>query len=148
MKKIFFISSLVYIFLFLTGCSQTTHQEIEITDAWIREAPPNATAMAGYMQIANHTDTDRQLVSGNSTDFKIVEFHRSVEKDGVYRMIRHKQLIIPANSILELKPGDFHLMLITPYKQLKDGDITTIHLVLDDDSVISHQFPVKKAVFE
>lgn len=148
MKNIFLTSSFVFIYLFLTGCTQTTDSPLEITGAWIREAPPNATAMAGYMQIYNHTDSDKQLVSGNSQDFKIVEFHRSVEKDGVYRMIRHKKLTIPANSMLELKPGDFHLMLITPYKPLKEGDLTTINLVLEDNITISHEFPVKKAVFK
>jgi copper(I)-binding protein len=148
MKNLFLTTSLVFLGLFLTGCSQTSDSPIEIAGAWIREAPPNATAMAGYMQIFNHTDTDKQLVSGNSQDFKIIEFHRSVEKDGVYRMIRHKNLIIPANSMLELKPGDYHLMLITPHKQLKEGDFTTINLVFADNAIISHQFPVKKAVFE
>lgn len=148
MNKIFLISCFVFIPFVLTGCDQTSQPPVEIVNAWIREAPPNATAMAGYMQVINHTDTDKQLVSGNSKDFKIIEFHRSVEKNGVYRMIRHKQLIVPANGMLELKPGDFHLMLITPYKQLKDGDSTTIQLILDDDSSISHQFPVKKAVFK
>jgi len=146
MKIIILISSLILIHL-LSGCDRNT-QPLEIVDAWIREAPPNATALAGYMQVINHTDTDKHLVTANSTDFKVVEFHRSVEKNGVYRMVRHKKLTIPANGTLELKPGDFHLMLITPHKKLKEGDTTTINLMLDDDSTISYEFPVKKAVFE
>lgn len=148
MKNILSISCFIFILLHLTGCDQADKQAIDIVNAWIREAPPNATAMAGYMQIKNHTNKDKLLVSGTSEDFKIVEFHRSVEKNGVYRMIRHKQLTIPANGTLELKPGDFHLMLITPYKKLNDGDLTTINLVFADDSIVSHEFPIKKAVFE
>lgn len=147
MKNLLLLSSLMMIVSLLSGCDRT-HQPIEIVDAWIREAPPNATAMAGYMQIINHTDTDKQLITASSADFKVVEFHRSVEKNGVYRMVRHKQLIVPANGMLELKPGDFHLMLITPHKNLKEGDLTTVTLVLADDSSVSHEFPVKKAVFE
>ena len=147
MKKILLTSRFILIILLISGCNRT-HQPIEIVDAWIREAPPNATAMAGYMQVVNHTDTDKQLITAHSADFKIVEFHRSVEKNGVYRMVRHKQLTVPANGTLELKPGDFHLMLITPHKKLKEGDVTTVKLVLADDSSVSHEFPVKKAVFE
>ena len=141
---ILFISS----FAFLAGCSFDEQADIEFIDAWVREAPPNATAMAGYVTIVNHTNQDKTLISANSSDFKVVEFHRSVEKNGVYRMVRHKQLVIPANGELELKPGDYHLMLITPNKALKEGDVVDVNIVLANDVTITHSMPVKKAVFE
>ena len=138
--------TLLFVFV-LTACSQY-HDPIEIKDAWIREAPPNATAMAGYMQIVNNTENDIELVAAQSPNFKIVEFHRSVEKDGVYRMVRHKQLTIPAKGQLELKPGDFHLMLITPHQALRDGDQAEVTLTMADNTSMTHSIPVKKPTFE
>ena len=131
----------------LAACNQPSVDSIEINGAWIREAPPGATAMAGYLSISNNSDKNIILHSANSPAFKAIEFHRSIEKDGVYRMVPNLHIHIAANSTFELKPGDFHLMLFNPTNALKQGDTVNMELVFSNDRVISTTIPVKKAQY-
>lgn len=131
----------------LAACMHEEPAVITVEEPWIREAPPNASAMAGYMRIVNNTDQDNALVAASSNAFKVIEFHRSVEKDGIYRMIRHKKLDIPQKQTLELKPGDYHLMLIVPKKPLQEGDNVLVELNFADQSKVIVEMPVKKAVY-
>ena len=146
MRTFYWVIFCVFILLQF-GCGQSQQDPIIVEEAWIREAPPNASAMAGYMHIINRSDQDRNLIAAKSDAFKVIEFHRSVEKDGVYHMVRHKYLPIPAHGKFELKPGDFHLMMISPKQVLRDGDRTSVELIFDDQSTITLDVAVKKAVF-
>ena len=134
--------------LFNSACTTSDQPQVAVENAWIREAPPNASAMAGYMQFVNNTEQDTDLISAISQDFKVIEFHRSVEKNGAYRMVRYEKLIVPAQSNLELKPGDFHLMLISPKRALKAGDAVTIKFTFSNQITTEVEIPVEKAVYE
>ena len=147
MRLLLLIILLPSILVSLAACLHEETSTITVENAWIREAPPNANAMAGYMRIINNTEQDISLVAASSSAFKVIEFHRSVEKDGMYKMIRHEKLDIPGNHSLELKPGDYHLMLIVPKQSLKDGDTVTVELNFADQSKMVVEMPVKKAVY-
>ncbi len=145
MRKIIFLSFALMLLLTFTACGQDTPvSPVLIEDGWIREAPPNATAMAGYMRITNTTDKHIILHSASSPDFNSIEFHRSVEKDGVYRMIPHLHLHIAANSTFVLEPGDYHLMLFRPQRQLTDGDQVTLTLTFSEQQQVEVVVPVRK----
>ena len=147
MRLLFFILFLPSVVVSLAACDQKEASAISIENAWIREAPPNASAMAGYMRIVNNTEQDNSLIAASSSAFKVIEFHRSIEKDGMYKMIRHEKLDIPGNQSLELKPGDYHLMLIVPKQALKEGDTVSVELNFADQSNVVVEMPVKKAVY-
>lgn len=141
-KKIF-----VFAFVLLASCSQEPKETITVQDAWIREAPPNASAMAGYLSITNSTEQDRILTFAKSKHFNTVEIHRTIVEDGVAKMRRHNELIVPAGDSLVFKPGDFHLMLMSPQSELKAGDEVTITLCLlinDKIEELDVVMPVRK----
>ena len=147
MRILLLVSLLVISLINLNACGETPSAPVSISQAWVREAPPNATAMAGYMQIKNITDENIILHAASSSAFSSIEFHRSVEKDGVYRMIPHLHLHIAANSTFELKPGDYHLMLFNPVNPLKDGDEVTLMLTFSKNQIVEVVVPVKKAQY-
>ena len=137
---------LVFIVL-LSSCSQEKKDPITIQNAWVREAPPNASAMAGYLTITNSTEQDRILTFAKSKQFNVVEMHRTVIKDGVAKMRRHEEITIPAGESLEFKPGDFHLMLMSPKSEFKENDEVTVTLcLLKDDKIeeLDVVMPIKK----
>lgn len=143
MRKLLIIFSCIL----LTCCTQEEPNLITIQDAWIREAPPNASAMAGYLTINNLTAQDRTLTFAKSKQFNAVEFHRTIIKDGVAKMRRYEELTIPAGKSLEFKPGDFHLMMMGPKAELKANDKVTVTLcVLIDDKIqeVDVVMPVRK----
>ena len=130
--------------LLLVACTNSNEGPITIEDAWIREAPPGASAMAGYMKISNISSDDLILHSAKSPDFNAIEFHRSVEKDGVWKMNRHLHIHLDANSSVILKPKDYHLMMFSPKRQLKEGDQVDVNLQFSNDINIDVIVPVVK----
>lgn len=127
----------VILFCFLLlSCSQEQAYTITVRDAWIRAAPPGASATAGYLKINNAKEQDCILTSAKSERFNVVEFHRTIIKNGIARMRRYDELTIPAGQSLEFKPGDFHLMLIGPQTTLETDDeiIVTLYFKHGDES--------------
>ena len=105
--------------------------ELEVTDAWIREMPPVSSMTAGSMILENETDAPQGLLRAESPDFETVVIHRTVREGGVARMVEQERVSIPARGRLEMKPGDYHVMLIGYRRSLKAGDSVALTLVFD-----------------
>ncbi len=103
---------------------------LEIEHPWVREAPPNAPMMAGYLTLVNSTDRPVVLVGASSPQFERVEFHRSRVEGGMARMTRERELVVAPGKKLQLAPGGRHLMLIKPKRPLRAGD--QVELTLRD----------------
>ncbi len=117
---------------------------LHASEAWIREGPPNAMALAGYMVIDNKGSEDRQLLGVSSPFFGHIELHRTRLEDGIAKMIPQDSMPVPAGGRLELKPGDYHLMMMQPEQPLKAGDKIEAILRFDDEEKITVNFSVKK----
>jgi copper(I)-binding protein len=103
----------------LAACQQEGHQvaagEIEVVLPWSREIPPDAPVAAGYMSIRNHGSRDDRLVAARSDAAARVEIHEIRHEDGMARMRELAGgLPLPAGGTVELKPGGYHLMFISP----------------------------------
>ncbi|QMU61660.1 MAG: copper chaperone PCu(A)C [Gammaproteobacteria bacterium] len=140
----------IILFSFITllvACNQTPTESFSTEGAWVREAPPNAGAMAGYVTIKNNTDQDRILSFAKSNQFNAVEIHRTIVENGVAKMRRQEDLPILAGGSLILEPGSYHLMLMTPKSAFKANDeiTVTVGLKLDDNiQEVDIVMPVKK----
>lgn len=117
---------------------------LHASGAWIREAPPNAMALAGYMVIENKGSKDRKLLGVSSPSFGHIELHRTRLEDGIAKMIPQDSMPISAGGRLELKPGDYHLMMMQPGQTLKAGDKVEAVLQFDDEEKFTISFLVKK----
>ncbi len=96
--------------------------KIEITDSWVREAPPGARMLAAYMSIQNTGDQNVVLSGVDSPAFSHVMLHKSSMVDGIARMQHQDTLTIPAGESVSLQPGSFHLMMPAPETRLQAGD--------------------------
>lgn len=119
-------------------------QAQQFEDAWIREAPPGAEVMAGYVTIHVRANVSTALTSARSADFARVEIHEMTMTDGMMRMRPLEKIGLPASRIVELVPGGRHLMLFEPKRPLRAGDRVTLDLVLDDGSRHAVEFEVRK----
>ena len=105
---------------------------LELTDGWIREAPPGATVMAAYARLSNAGKAPLQFEQASSPGFGAVELHRTVIENGLARMLHGQSLrLAPGESTL-LEPGGWHLMLFRPVRPLKAGDTISITLGCGD----------------
>lgn len=114
-----------------------------VHEAWIREAPPNAMALAGYLSIENQGAHERALVAVRSPAFGRVELHRSIQEGGVAKMVPQDSMPIPAGGTLVLRPGDYHLMMMHPTHRLHAGDTVEATLRFDDGSTLEAAFEVR-----
>ena len=115
-----------------------------ISDAWIPEQPPGAMANAVFLNMNNSTDKPEALVKAEAPGFKFVQLHKSIEVDGMHKMIEQKEIIVPAHGETKLAPGGYHIMLIQPEKRLQAGETLPVTLTFADGSHETIDVPVKK----
>jgi copper(I)-binding protein len=130
----------------LFGCSGSGAPEI--TDGWVRLAPPNAKVNAGYVSIDNPSDSTLELVAGSAEGYERLELHMMRMNGGNMIMRQVDSFSIPAGGSLTLSPGSDHLMLIAPSETRKEGDVVKVVLQLKaaDGSVteLPYPFPVRR----
>lgn len=112
--------------------------------AWIREAPPGAPAMAGFVAIEGGS-RDVEIVGARSVDFGRIEIHEMTEEDGLMKMRPLEGLELPAGARLTLAPGAEHLMLFDAKRALVAGDKVTITFELSRGDPVDVEFKVGKS---
>jgi copper(I)-binding protein len=115
---------------------------LQVSDPWIREAPPGATVLAGYLTLTNTTSTPLVIEAVSSPAFEAVEIHRSQVVDGVAHMQPVSELTVPATGSISLAPGGYHLMLLRPVRALTEGDNVTLLLHRADGICVTVTAPV------
>ncbi len=121
-----------------------TATNIVINDPWIRSAPSNAPALGLFMQINNNSDKDIKLLSVNASGYKRIELHRTIAHSGMMKMVKQDFMPIPAQGILYLKPGSWHVMLIGPKRVSRIGEKVIISLKFDNGATQVVEALVKK----
>ena len=111
----------------LTMSMSASQAQVVVTGAWVRATVPNQQATGAFMQLLSKKDTT--LVSARSDIAGIVEVHEMKMENDVMRMRAVDGLKLPANQLVELKSGGYHLMMMDLKKQLKVGTEAQITLV-------------------
>ena len=60
----------------LTYCTLVWAKDIELQEAWISEAPPTVSVLAGYLRIINNMDKAVELSGVSSPIFESIEIHK------------------------------------------------------------------------
>ena len=142
------LSLLLFLLFSFIAITTASAGNIEIHDAWVREAPPNSEVMAAYLTLHNHSPKSYTLVSVSSPDFERVEMHRTEQHDGMATMLPVSRVILSTKGSVRFQPGDMHLMLMKPKKHLVEGNLISLTLHFADDSSMMINAPVKKATGE
>jgi copper(I)-binding protein len=95
---------------------------LEVADAWIAEAPPGASALAGYATLQNRGKVTVAVSGANSREFESAMLHETVVRDGMAHMEHLDRLALAPGASVRLNPGGKHLMLVGPKRALKAGD--------------------------
>jgi len=125
------------------GLAHAEGMGVMVGDPWIREAPPTAPALGGFMVLRNHTGKPVVLVGAACDEVGEVQLHRTVAEGGMMKMVEQKSVTIPANGELAFKPGDYHIMLMQPKKPFKAGDKVEVTLKFEDGSTMPVNFEVR-----
>ena len=126
---------LIALFLFAATAS------LRIDGGWIREAPPNAKVLAGYVELRNDTSAPLVVTGAHGADFERVEIHEMSMDGGVMKMRALERVELAPGASLSLEPGATHLMLINPKRKLRAGD--SVEIVFEAAAPIPATFVVK-----
>jgi len=116
----------------LYGAMAGAADAIEIDNAWIREAPPGAPMLAGYLCLHNTTDATATLVGVQSPLFPHIMMHRTEIREGMARMMHQDTVDVPAGQRICFEPGGLHLMMAAPDQPLRAGDQAELVLQFSD----------------
>lgn len=132
--------------LTLAACSwlPVAQAEVQVEDAWVREAPPGARMLAAYLTLNNSGAEDLVLVEVQSPAFSHIMLHKSEVVDGVARMVHLDEIVIPAQGSVQLQPGGMHLMMPAPEARLSAGDRVPLVLIFADGNRLEVQADVRK----
>ena len=133
--------------LVLTGAADGP---IQVQDAWARATPlmPASGAMHGttgavYLTLRNSGPTPDALVTVQSAVAETVELHETVMEGAVMRMRPVAQVAIPAGATVTLKPGGYHVMLITLKRALAPRDTIPLTLTFAHAAPLVLDVPVR-----
>lgn len=116
---------------------------VTVADPGIRAVAPGTPVGAAYMRLVNDDDEPHALVAVRSEAAASVEIHDHTMSDGMMRMRRLDQVVVPAGGEIAFEPGGTHLMLIGLERGLDAGDTAVIELEFGDGSRVQAVFPVR-----
>lgn len=106
--------------------------EVKVEDPWVRATVPNQPATGAFMRLTANEDV--KLVRVNSPVAAKTELHEMTMKDGVMTMKPLASLELPAGQPVILDTHGYHIMLINPKEQIKEGATVPLTLtVVDED---------------
>lgn len=123
--------------------SAWAQSDIVVSEPWIREAPPGAPALAGYMRVENRGSAASALSGARSEAFGMVMIHQSVHEGGMARMVHADRIDLPPGEAVSFEPGGYHLMLMSPMREVKRGDRIEIVLEFSDGGMRPVVFDVR-----
>lgn len=93
----------------LPGCGRE-RREPAVEDAWVRLPAAKGQPGAAYFRLEGNIEGTR-LTSITSPLIRRIEFHETVDRKGVSRMEKRKDVEFPSRGALVFEPGGRHAML-------------------------------------
>jgi copper(I)-binding protein len=138
--KIRLSAAFAAMFLAVPGVSA----EVSVTEAWARASVPLQRSTGAFMKIMSSRDA--RLVELHSPVAGTVEIHEMRMEGELMRMRAIPELKLPAGTVVELKPGAHHVMLIDLKTQAKEGGALPLSLIVEEEDGERRTIEVELAV--
>lgn len=119
-------------------------EQITVTGLRARAMPPGAPNTGAFMTLHNGGQSEIRLVSARADVSRKVELHTHLEEDGMMKMRRVPEIVIPAGADVVLQPGGLHVMFIGLTSALPEGHTFPLTLDFADGSSLELVVPVQK----
>jgi copper(I)-binding protein len=114
---------------------------VQIENAYTRATVSGQQVAGGFMKIENKGAVD-QLISASSPVAGEVQLHEMAMEGNVMRMRQVKEVVVPAGTIVELKPGGLHLMFMNIKAPLAAGETVPVKLKFAKAGEVEVMMPV------
>jgi hypothetical protein len=119
-----------------------TTNAIKIEDAYTRATVPGQKVAGGFLKIQNKGNAPDQLVSASSPSAGEVQIHEMAMEGNVMKMRQVKDIAVPANGSVELKPGGYHLMFLDLKGPFVAGETIPVKLKFSKSGEVEVKMPV------
>ena len=107
----------------------TVKSPVTVSEIWVRPTVPGGDVSAAYMKIKSSVLV--KLIKVDSPAAGNIEIHNMNMKDGVMEMKAVDAIEVPANKMVALKPGGYHVMLMMLSKPINKGDNVPLKLTFE-----------------
>ena len=107
--------------------------------AWSRATPPGASSAAIYGLFENNSSHEMRVAEIRFTGARHAMIHRTVEDEGMARMV-HGEILVPPGERYELKPGGLHVMLMGVSSPLLQGCLYKFQILWENGDSTNHEF--------
>ena len=98
---------------------------------------PGRQMSAGYLVLTNNTGEPIRITGVTSPQFAAVEIHETTLENGIARMRKLDELVVPARQSVRLERGGKHLMLM----RARDlGDSVSLQLMSDGAPILALEY--------
>lgn len=117
---------------------------IKIENGFTRATAPGQQVAGGFLKIDNKGAAD-QLLSASSPAAGDVQLHEMAMEGNVMKMRQVKDIAVPANGSVELKPGGYHLMFMNLKGPFVAGQTVPVKLKFAKAGEVEVKLPVNAA---
>ncbi|MEZ2722191.1 copper chaperone PCu(A)C [Paenalcaligenes hominis] len=117
---------------------------VRVEQCWVRLLPPTVPS-AGYFVIHNDSNEELELVAGATPSYGHVMLHETIEENGMAKMVMADKMVIPAQSMVEFKPGGLHAMFEQPTQALTQGQTMDMELLFSNQKKVAMSCKVNPA---
>jgi copper(I)-binding protein len=118
---------------------------VSVSDAYTRATAPGQQVAGGFLKIQNKGNAPDQLIAASSSAAGEVQLHEMAMEGNVMKMRQVKDIAIPANGAVELKPGGYHLMFLNLKGPFVAGETIPVKLKFAKAGDVEVKFPVNTA---
>lgn len=113
------------------GTAAAAETTVQVEDPWVRGTVTGQPATGAFMRLTPSAHT--RLVAARSPVAGVVEIHEMAMDDNVMKMRQIPGLDLAAGRTMDLKPGGYHVMLMSLKQALKGGQTVPLTLVFEDE---------------
>lgn len=110
-----------------------------VVEAWARATPPGVSSAVIYGSFDNKGSDEMRVAEIRFEGAKHAMIHRTVEEEGMTRMV-HGEILVPPGERYELKPGGLHVMLMGVANALVQGCRYQFQVIWENGDTASHEF--------
>jgi len=110
-----------------------------VVQAWSRATPPGASSAAIYGLFENNSAHEMRVAEIRFAGAKHAMIHRTLEDEGMARMV-HGEILVPPGQSYELKPGGLHIMLMAISSPLLQGCLYEFQILWENGDSTNHAF--------
>jgi hypothetical protein len=143
MKNIFCLKQIAALFLLFASINYVyAHEDVKISEGYIKANIPGSDVTAAYMEVINNSDSAITLEKVTGTISNQIEIHEHSMADGMMKMRQVDNITIKANSSITLKPSGLHLMIFSLEQELSKKETVTLTLHFSNKMEVNIQLPV------